>query len=342
MARRLGGATTWLSIAATGLAAAAVVGDRIQKVKRIPSELRAPMAYVPLTFNATTLGFLRRALANLPAPTLPGVSTRGQAIKGPDANPNLTVLISERPDRPKGSPVLLWIHGGGFVAGNAASSTPVCRRYANDLNALVVSVDYRLAPEHPFPAALDDCFAALTWVRDNAEALRIDPDRIAIGGDSAGGGLAACLAQRATDAGIPLALQLLIYPMLDDRTCTKTPPPGVGELVWTPASNLFGWTSYLGAEPGGPAAPPYAVASRRASLAGLPPAWIGVGTPDLFVGEDVAYAERLRAEGVDVTIEVVEGLYHGADGLALNAPQSKLFYASQVDALRAAWGVAAP
>ena len=206
--------------------------------------------------------------------------------------------------------------------------------FARDLNVLVVNVDYRLAPECPFPAGLADCYAALAWLHDNAKTLNIDPDRIAVGGDSAGGGLAACLAQRAHDAGLGVAFQLLIYPMLDDRTCLREPEAGVGELIWTPASNQFGWSSYLGTEPGTVSPPPYAAASRRYALAGLPPAWIGVGTPDLFRGEDVAYAERLREAGVEVTLEIVEGLYHGADGLASDAPQSKLFYASQVDALR--------
>lgn len=329
----------WLGVTAAGLGAAAVVAERVQKVRAIPRELRSAMAYLPITYQATTLPWLRSAIARTPTGSLPGVSTRGRSIPGPDGGPDVKVLISERPDRPKGSPALLWIHGGGYVVGTAALATPQCRRFAHDLNALVVSVDYRLAPEHPFPAPLDDCFAALSWLRAHADALGVDPDRIAIGGDSAGGGLAACLAQRAYDAGVPIAFQLLIYPMLDDRTCLRPPTPGVGELIWTPASNEFGWASYLGHAPGEAGVPPYAAAARRVDLTGLAPAWIGVGTPDLFHTEDVAYAERLRDAGVPVTLEVVDGLYHGADLLALGAPQSKLFYASQLDAVRAALGL---
>jgi acetyl esterase/lipase len=343
MSARSGGSggtgAIWWGVGAAGLAGVAMVADRVQKVRRVPAELRSMLAYLPITFNASTLHLLRAGLARTPSGTLPGVSTRGQTIRGADA-PDVRVLISERPDRPAGSPVLLWIHGGGYVIGNAAMTTATCRRFARDLNALVVSVDYRLAPENPFPAGLDDCYTALTWLHANAATLGIDPARIAVGGESAGGGLAASLAQRAHDESVGVAFQLLIYPMLDDRTCQREPTAGVGELIWTPASNHFGWSSYLGAEPGTASPPPYAAASRRYALAELPPAWIGVGTPDLFHGEDVAYAERLRAEGVDVTLEVVEGLYHGADGMAPEAPQSKLFYASQVDALRHGLGLA--
>jgi acetyl esterase/lipase len=334
------------------MAGVAVAADRISKVRRAPAELRAPLTYVPLPFNAMTLPWLRLAMASplyasAPAPAIPGVASRHQTIPGPAGGPDVGVHLHERPDRPKGSPVVLWIHGGGYVVGTAAMSTPQCRAYANELNVLVAAVDYRLAPEHPFPAGLDDCAAALAWLRANAGELGIDPERIAVGGDSAGGGLAACLVQRDHDerrsagdaAGPGIAFQLLVYPMLDDRTCLSDPPIGVGELGWTPASNRFGWASYLGAEPGAASAPPYAAAARRDSLAGLPPAWIGVGTTDLFHAEDVAYAERLRTDGVPVTLDVLEGLYHAADAMAPAASLSKRFREAQLDALRTGLGL---
>lgn len=190
----------------------------------------------------------------------------------------------------------------------------VCAHYARELGILVVGVDYRLAPEHPFPAALDDCYAALRWLHDRAEQLGVDPARIAVGGASAGGGLAAGLAQRAHDlAEVPVALQVLTYPMLDDRTVLRRDHAGRGRILWTPASNRYGWTSYLGHPPGAAEPPPYAVPARRADLAGLPPAWIGVGELDLFHDEDVEYARRLEAAGVPVTLHVEPGMYHAAE-----------------------------
>jgi acetyl esterase/lipase len=179
----------------------------------------------------------------------------------------------------------------------------------------VVSVKYRFAPEHPFPAALEDCYAALGWLHENAEKLGVDRGRIAIGGESAGGGLAAALAQLAHDRGeLPVCFQLLVYPMLDDRTALDPTRPRT--LVWTPTGNHFGWTSYLGHPPRLEEDRPYAVPARREDLSGLPPAWIGVGDIDLFYPENVGYAERLQAAGVACQLEVVPGFYHGAFGMA--------------------------
>lgn len=333
----------WLGVAALGTAGASLAADRYAVVSRAPKELRTPMAYVPLTINATTLPWVRRATSALSGlrggERVRGVSTQHRTVPATGGRPAVGVLTSERPDRPKRSAALLWIHGGGYVIGTVAGTTPACRAWARDLNLLVVSVDYRLAPEAPYPAAIDDCFSALAWLHANADELGIDPGRIAVGGDSAGGGLAASLAQRAVDEGLDVAFQLLVYPMLDDRTCGREAPDGVGQLGWTPASNVFGWTSYLGRPPGGPDAGPYAVASRRSSLAGLPPAWIGVGTTDLFVAEDVAYAERLTAAGVAVDLEIIEGLFHGADQMAPQAPLTREFTLARDEALRAGLGL---
>lgn len=340
MSARVG--TVWWGVAAAGAAGLAVAGDRAAVVRRAPRELRTPVAYLPITYSAAALPWIRRgaAIQELLAPTakVAGVSTRHLTVPAGDGRPAVGILVSERPDRPRDSAALLWIHGGGYVSGTAGQSTQRCRRWARRENVLVASVDYRLAPEHPFPAGLDDCFAALAWLHENAAALRIDPSRIAVGGDSAGGGLAACLAQRAHDAGLPVAFQLLVYPMLDDRTCLRTPPTGVGELLWTPASNRFGWASYLGHEPGAEA-PDYAVAARRERLAGLAPAWIGVGSIDLFAAEGAAYAARLAEAGVPTAFELVEDFYHGADVAAPRAPQTAAFQEAQDAALRAGLGL---
>jgi acetyl esterase/lipase len=177
----------------------------------------------------------------------------------------------------------------------------------------VVSVDYRLAPETPYPGSVEDCYAALKWLFTHAEDLGIDPKRIAVGGSSAGGGLAAALALLTRDRGeVPLVFQLLLAPMLDDRTCTSTEPhPYTGEFIWTPEANCFGWTSLLGQKPGGPDVSPYAATARAEHLEGLPATFINVGALDLFLEEDMEYARRLVRAGVSTELHVYPGAYHG-------------------------------
>jgi acetyl esterase/lipase len=229
---------------------------------------------------------------------------------------------------------LLWIHGGGYVIGHAAQDDALCRRFACELGATVVSVDYRLAPEHPYPAQLEDCYSALTWL---ARLPAVDRNRVAIGGASAGGGLAATLAFHARDRGeVSPVAQLLVYPMLDDRTVDRKDLDHPGHRLWNQSSNRFGWNAYLG-----DADRQEAVPARRTDLAGLPPAWLGVGTLDLFHDEDLAYAERLRAAGVPCEVKVVKGAFHGFDGIAPKARVSQEFFASQCAMLRRALAPAA-
>src|ERR1700761_8840085 len=224
------------------------------------------------------------------------------------------------------APALLWLHGGGYVLGTAQQDDRPCRRFARELGITVAAVDYRLAPEHPYPAPLEDCYSALTWL---AGLPAVDPARVAIGGASAGGGLAAALALLTRDRGeITPTLQLLAYPMLDDRSGSG--PKNRNYRLWGPKSNRFGWKSYLGS-----ADPDVAVPARRADLSGLPPAWIGVGTHDLFHDEDLAYAERLTAAGVPCEVEVVDGAFHGFDLIVPKAQVSQKFFARQCDSLRA-------
>jgi acetyl esterase/lipase len=240
--------------------------------------------------------------------------------------------------RPEGvtgrTPALLWIHGGGYVIGSAAQDDVLCRRFAQVLGATVVSVDYRLAPDHPYPAPLEDCYSALQWL---VRLPSVDPSRVAIGGASAGGGLAAALALLTRDRGeISLAAQLLVYPMLDDRTVERKDLDNPGLRLWNQSSNRFGWSAYLGG-----ADPQIAVPARREDLSGLPPAWVGVGTFDLFHDEDLAYAERLKAAGVPCDVEVVQGAFHGFDGIAPKADVSQSFFKSQCALLRRAFAPAA-
>ena len=235
-----------------------------------------------------------------------------------------------RPTAVRSGGALLWLHGGGLLVGRPAMDDDRCVRWARELGLVVASVDYRLAPEHPFPAALDDAHAAWTWLQGAAVQLEVDPARVAVGGGSAGGGLAACLAQRLRDAGgAQPAAQLLVYPMLDDRTAARRELDGAGHLMWTNRSNRFGWSAYLGGAPGAPSAPTYAVASRCTDLEGLPPTWIGVGALDLFLAEGRDYAARLEAAGVATELVEVPGAPHGFDAVAPDVPLARAFAAGQ-------------
>ncbi len=225
------------------------------------------------------------------------------------------------------APALLWIHGGGYVLGTAQQDDRLCRRFSRTLGITVASVEYRVAPEHPYPAPLEDCYSALTWL---AGLPSVDPRRVAIGGASAGGGLAAALALLARDrAEVTPAFQLLTYPMLDDRSSSTA--HNSNYRLWNPRSNHFGWTAYLG-----DADPQVAVPGRRTDLSGLPPAWIGVGTHDLFHDEDLAYADGLADAGVPCQVEVVPGVFHGFDMVVSKAQVSQRFFDSQCASLRAA------
>ena len=232
------------------------------------------------------------------------------------------------------TPALLWIHGGGYVIGRAAQDDELCRRFTRELGATVVSVEYRLAPEHPYPAPLEDCYSALQWL---TRLPSVDLSRVAIGGASGGGGLAAALALLTRDRGeISLVAQLLVYPMLDDRTVGRKGLNHPGLRLWNQSSNKYGWSAYLG-----DADRDVAVPARRKDLSGLPPAWLGVGTLDLFHDEDVAYAERLKAAGVPCEVEVVRGAFHGFDGIVPKAQVSRSFFNSQCAMLRQAFKPAA-
>jgi acetyl esterase/lipase len=234
-------------------------------------------------------------------------------------------------DEPR--PGLLWIHGGGYVLGAAAQDDLLCVELVRRVGVVVAAVDYRLAPHHPFPVPLEDCFDALTWLSDQPY---VDVSRIAVGGASAGGGLAAAVALLARERGVPLTFQLLSYPMLDDRTSLRTDVDEQHFRLWNNKANAFGWRSYTGREPGAADMPRFAVPARETDLSGLAPGWIGVGDCDLFHDEDLAYAERLRAAGVKCDTEVVAGAFHGFDSVAPKSSVTRAFRDAQVAALAAA------
>jgi acetyl esterase/lipase len=223
-------------------------------------------------------------------------------------------------------PVMLWIHGGGYMFGDIDQENLIAAQFARAGECVVVSVDYRLAPENPYPAPLEDCYAALKWLAAHTDELAVDSSHIGIGGASAGGGLAAGLALLTRDrAEVNLIFQLLIYPMIDD--CNTAPPCDTlpDTILWTRNANLYGWRSYLGCEPGSKGIPVYAAASRAADLKGLAPAYIAVGDLDLFAREDIEYARRLIEAGVPTELHVYPGGCHAFDGLVPDAEISMRF-----------------
>jgi triacylglycerol lipase len=296
--------------------------------------------FPPFVFSAEALPAVRERMgrpvegAPDPAELYPDVDRSEHRVPGADGDPDVRVLHYRLRGRAAGSPALLWMHGGGYVIGNADQDDLLCRRIATETGAAVTSVDYRLAPETPAPGPVDDCYAALAWVHENAASLGADRSRIAVGGLSAGGGLAACLAILARDRGeIPVGFQLLLSPMLDDRTATTEPAhPYAGEFVWTPDDNRFGWSAYLSGEAGKPEVSPYAAAARVESTAGLPPGFISVGSLDLFAEEDITYATRLMREGVPTELHVYPGGYHGFTMVA-DAWLTKAYYRDFIGAL---------
>ncbi len=249
----------------------------------------------------------------------------------------LRVRLYRRAELGRTAPALLWFHGGGYVMGWPEQDDRTCLAIASRLPLTVASVEYRLAPENPFPAALDDAHTVLQWMVANSIEHNLDTDRIAIGGGSAGGGLAAALAQRVRDEGqIHLALQMLVYPMLDDETGSHAAPAPRDVRIWTATSNRLGWSSYLGDPADGRRDLPYAVPARRKDLAGLAPAWIGVGTEDLFYDEGADYARRLTAHGVPSQLMAVPGAFHGFDAVLPHTDTSRRFLDEQVAALSTA------
>ena len=240
-----------------------------------------------------------------------------------------------------GAPALYWIHGGGMVLGSVDLNDYECARWADAMGCLVASVEYRLAPEHPFPAPMHDCYAGLAWLAGAAGELGIDAGRIVVGGASAGGGLAAGLALMARDRGGPaISHQLLVYPMLDHRNTTASSHAIADTRVWNREANAIAWAAYLGDSSGDGdgdgAVSPYASPSVADDLAGLPPAFINVGEFDLFLDEDIDYARALLAAGVPAELRVYPAAFHGSNGFVAESPITRRWIADQDDALRRA------
>ena len=267
----------------------------------------------------------------------PGLIVEDRLVPGPSGAPDVPVRVY----RPAGAqtpvPALYYMHGGGMVIGSIDTEDAVTRMLCNAVGCAAVSVDYRLAPEHPHPAPVEDCYAGLVWTAAHADELGIDPARIAVYGGSAGGALAAATALLARDRGGPaIAYQMLLYPMVDDRSET----PSCAEIddigVWDGWANADGWQALLGERWGTDAVDAYAAPARAADLAGLPPAWIDVGELDSLRDEDVLYALRLMQAGVPTDLRVYPGAFHGWEVFVPDAAVSQRAIAARIDALRRA------
>ncbi|MFF4238094.1 alpha/beta hydrolase [Actinomadura geliboluensis] len=302
------------------------------------------MPYVGLADPAEARAAMRDLVSALARPTTAeGADVADRTIPGPPGAPPVPVRIY----RPRGAlhpaPVLVYFHGGGFVTGGLDNEHERCLAFAGEDGIAVVSVDYRLAPEHPFPAGFDDCYAATVWAHAHAAEFGGDPRRVAVGGGSAGGALAAAVALRARDeAGPPLVFQMLLYPVLDDRMETPSMRAFTEPPLFNRADVGHMWRHYLGGRAaGGADVPVYAAPARAADLAGLPRAYVLVAEYDPLRDEGLGYAHRLIVAGVPTELHHVPGACHGFDGI-MSARLGRLAFEEQRAVLRRCLSGASP
>ena len=301
----------------------------------VDPDLIPPSKNIPSPgFRADTLAEVRASmLAKATAALPPGdtaVSVETLHVAGKDQAPEVRVLAYRPTQVPGPFPVLLHLHGGGYVVGSPERKAAEHRKLAADLQCAIYAVDYRLAPETPFPGAIDDCYAVLEWLHKNASQLDLDTNRIGVTGESAGGGLAASLALLVRDrAEFRLGFQHLVSPMLDDRTAVASNPnPWTGQFAWTQQDNAFGWSALLGSALGSPDVSPYAAAARAQDLRGLPPTFLSIAGLDLLMEEDLDYARRLARSGVPLEVHLYPATFHG---FVPTCPQARVSVAAARD-----------
>lgn len=332
------GAGAFVGRPLTALAQAVGVAD--DPLRHVHPELRAGAAELMRSprppLSVATLAPMRGS-TRWRQPQRTDIPVERKVALGRAGKPDVTLfVVNSRPGKPRGA--ILHTHGGGFVLGSAEGGLRGLQDMAAELDCVIVTVDYRLAPEVRWSGSVEDNYAGLVWLHANAEAIGADRSRIAVMGESAGGGHAALLAITARDRGeIPLVFQCLTYPMLDDRTgSTRAMPPHVGNFVWNAQDNRFGWAAFMGTAPGTAKVPAAAVPARCGNLKGLPPAFIGVGGIDLFLDEDIEYARRLNNSGVPAELLVLPGAYHAFELIGADTTPGRTFVAARLAALRAA------
>ena len=262
------------------------------------------------------------------------ISTK--TIQGSENAPDVSIRIYQSKDTRGNKPGVLWFHGGGFVLGAAEICDNWCKRAVDEVDCVAISVGYRLAPEHPYPAALEDCYAALVWMKDNAEELGIDTKRIVVGGQSAGGGLCAALTLLIRDRGGPeICFQMPIYPMIDDRNMTPSSHQITDPRVWNRHRNVSAWKLYLG-DKEGEDVPIYAAPARAKDYSNLPPTFLFVGELDPFRDESIEYAAKLLEAGVSVEFHVYPGCFHESETHVSDVEISKNITQTAFNALKKA------
>jgi acetyl esterase/lipase len=276
---------------------------------------------------------LAQVLATIAVPPKPNLTREDRTVPGPEGAPDITVRVYRPADATGTLPGVYFIHGGGMVLGNIEGENAVAEEICEQVGAVVVSVEYRLAPEHPHPAPAEDCYAGLVWMARNAAELGFDPQRLAVYGGSAGGGLTIAVTLLARDRGFPsVRFQMPIYPMIDDTNETPSSHEITDVGIWDRAANIEAWQWYLG----GGKPDKYAAPARAEDLSGLPPTFIDVGTVDMFRDEDIAFAARLMQAGVPTELHVNPGAYHASEAFAPQTVLSQRIWERRFDALRRA------
>jgi acetyl esterase/lipase len=314
------------------------IQNRIDRASRV--SLEELLKALPGGFNAiadikerrnTVDSLLRMMIAELPP--IENVVMEDRNIPGPDGSPEVGVRIYKPVDVSASLPGMFFIHGGGMIMGSIEGENLKAAMLCETIQAVVVSVEYRLAPENPHPAPVQDCYEALVWMSKNATELGFDPERLAIVGGSAGGGLAIATALMARDQEFPkLCFQMANYPMIDDRNETPSSKEITDVGIWDREANLEAWDWYLGGKP----ADEYAAPARAKNLSDLPPTFIDVGEIDLFRDEDIEFATRLLQAGVTTELHVYPGAYHASEAFAPDAELSKQIWAKRIEALKRA------
>jgi acetyl esterase/lipase len=257
------------------------------------------------------------AAVNAEAPPIPGVEVADLTASHPESDSDVPVRVYRPGNQKQPLPALLWMHPGGFVIGSIEMDDQMARQLAKDVGCVIVSVNYRLAPEHPYPEPLEDCYAVLKCLGSNAATLNIDADKIAVGGASAGGGLAAGLTLLARDrGGFRPSFQLLIYPALDDSNIEPASDTVEENLFWSRDNSRIGWDAYLNGKAATANVSEYAAPARATDLSDMPDTFIAVGTADMLMAENIAYAEKLSAAGSRVELRVYPGGFHAFDAFA--------------------------
>lgn len=277
-----------------------------------------------------------QAVAATPTPYDQEVGVENRQIPVEESTIRLRIYRPQPATAP--TPVLYWMHGGALLGGTPEQDDVQLKQLVAATGATVVAVAYRVAPEHPFPTPLNDCYAGLLWVAEHAEELGINGQKIAVGGASAGAGLAASLALRIRkDGGPHLVHQSLSFPMLDDRNITKSSQQIISQGVFDRGNNVHAWQAYLGTAPDRAQVPEFAVPAREKDLSALPPTYLAVGTLDLFRDEDIEYALRLMEAGVSTELDVYAGAVHSFDWFIPTEAMGKAFFSKRINALKLAF-----